>query len=68
MVPGRQRIGVPWTILVGIAAAWIGTVIAEGLDVAETEGVDWVELWPCRSGWRLWAWLLWTGASAAADP
>ena len=43
VVPGRQRIGVLWTILIGIVAAFIGTGIAAGLDVADTDGVDWVE-------------------------
>ncbi|RZB18860.1 GlsB/YeaQ/YmgE family stress response membrane protein [Streptomyces sp. F001] len=43
VVPGRQRIGVLWTIAIGIIAALIGTGIASGLDVADTEGVDWVE-------------------------
>lgn len=43
VVPGRQRIGVLWTILVGIAAALVGSGIASAFDVAETEGVDWVE-------------------------
>ncbi|MFE9248843.1 GlsB/YeaQ/YmgE family stress response membrane protein [Streptomyces sp. NPDC007088] len=44
VVPGRQRIGVLWTIAVGIVAALIGTAIAAGFDVADTDGVDWVEL------------------------
>ncbi|MEV7885792.1 GlsB/YeaQ/YmgE family stress response membrane protein [Streptomyces sp. NPDC002817] len=43
VIPGRQRIGILWTIVVGIVAAFIGTGIASGLDVADTEGVDWVE-------------------------
>jgi len=43
VVPGRQRIGVLWTILVGIAAALVGSGIASAFDVAETGGVDWVE-------------------------
>ncbi|MEV0845452.1 GlsB/YeaQ/YmgE family stress response membrane protein [Streptomyces sp. NPDC049954] len=44
VVPGRQRIGVLWTIAVGIVAAFIGTAIAAGFDVADTDGIDWVEL------------------------
>ncbi|MFD9793941.1 GlsB/YeaQ/YmgE family stress response membrane protein [Streptomyces sp. NPDC059070] len=44
VVPGRQHIGVLWTILVGIVAALVGTAIAVGLDVADTKGVDWIEL------------------------
>ncbi|MDH6432113.1 putative membrane protein YeaQ/YmgE (transglycosylase-associated protein family) [Streptomyces canus] len=43
VVPGRQHIGMLWTILIGIVAAFIGTGIAAGLDVADTKGVDWVE-------------------------
>ncbi|MEU4305015.1 GlsB/YeaQ/YmgE family stress response membrane protein [Streptomyces rochei] len=43
VVPGRQRIGILWTILVGIAAALIGSWVAAAFDVADTDGVDWVE-------------------------
>ncbi|CAM5602830.1 GlsB/YeaQ/YmgE family stress response membrane protein OS=Streptomyces alboniger OX=132473 GN=CP975_13630 PE=3 SV=1 [Streptomyces alboniger] len=44
VLPGRQRIGMLWTILVGIIAALIGTAIAGALDVADTKGIDWIEL------------------------
>ncbi|MFD5571099.1 GlsB/YeaQ/YmgE family stress response membrane protein [Streptomyces cadmiisoli] len=43
VLPGRQRIGVLRTIGVGIAAAFVGTGIAAGLGVADTQGVDWIE-------------------------
>ncbi|KFG77094.1 GlsB/YeaQ/YmgE family stress response membrane protein [Streptomyces mutabilis] len=43
VIPGRQRIGILWTILVGIVAALIGSWIATAFDVADTDGVDWVE-------------------------
>ncbi|MDH6493808.1 putative membrane protein YeaQ/YmgE (transglycosylase-associated protein family) [Streptomyces sp. SAI-149] len=43
VVPGRQRIGILWTIAVGIIAAFVGSAIAAGLDVADTNGVDWIE-------------------------
>ncbi|MFE1288471.1 GlsB/YeaQ/YmgE family stress response membrane protein [Streptomyces sp. NPDC058751] len=43
VVPGRQRIGVLWTIVVGIVAAFIGSGVAAAFDVADTEGVDWIE-------------------------
>ncbi|MEU3901396.1 GlsB/YeaQ/YmgE family stress response membrane protein [Streptomyces sp. NPDC045251] len=43
VVPGRQRIGVLWTILVGIVAALIGSWVAAAFGVADTDGVDWVE-------------------------
>ncbi|MEV8248011.1 GlsB/YeaQ/YmgE family stress response membrane protein [Streptomyces rochei] len=43
VVPSRQRIGILWTILVGIVAALIGSWVAAAFDVADTDGVDWVE-------------------------
>ncbi|MDG9702891.1 GlsB/YeaQ/YmgE family stress response membrane protein [Streptomyces sp. DH37] len=43
-LPGRQHTGVLLTIGVGILAALVGTAIAAGLGVAETSGVDWIEL------------------------
>jgi uncharacterized membrane protein YeaQ/YmgE (transglycosylase-associated protein family) len=43
VVPGRQPIPIWLTIVIGIIAAFIGTGIASGLDVADTNGVDWVE-------------------------
>jgi uncharacterized membrane protein YeaQ/YmgE (transglycosylase-associated protein family) len=43
VVPGRQRIGVLWTIVVGIAAALIGSALAGAFGVAHTDGPDWVE-------------------------
>lgn len=44
VVPGRQRISVLLTVLVGIAAALAGTFAASVIGVAETDGVDWIEL------------------------
>lgn len=43
VVPGRQRIGILWTIVVGIIAAFIGTALAAAFGVANTNGVDWIE-------------------------
>ncbi|WP_093800425.1 GlsB/YeaQ/YmgE family stress response membrane protein [Streptomyces sp. Wb2n-11] len=43
VLPGRQHIGILWTILVGIAAAFLGTAIAAGLGVADSKGIDWIE-------------------------
>lgn len=43
VVPGRQHIGLVWTILVGIVAALVGSGVAAGLGVAHTRGVDWIE-------------------------
>lgn len=44
VAPGRQNIPVWLTILVGIVAAFIGTFIARLLGVADTSGIDWIEL------------------------
>jgi uncharacterized membrane protein YeaQ/YmgE (transglycosylase-associated protein family) len=43
VIPGRQHIGIVLTILVGIVAALIGSAIANAFDVADTNGVDWIE-------------------------
>ncbi|MFE5210111.1 GlsB/YeaQ/YmgE family stress response membrane protein [Streptomyces sp. NPDC056600] len=43
-LPGRQRTGFLWTIGVGIVAALVGTAIAAALGVADTRGIDWIEL------------------------
>ena len=42
--PGRQRISILLTIVIGIVAALIGTWIAQNIGVAVTDGIDWIEL------------------------
>ena len=44
VIPGRQNIGFGLTLLVGIAAALLGTAGATVLGVADTDGIDWLEL------------------------
>ncbi|MBW4720701.1 GlsB/YeaQ/YmgE family stress response membrane protein [Saccharothrix obliqua] len=44
VVPGRQRISLLMTMLVGIAAALVGTFAASVIGVADTDGIDWIEL------------------------
>ena len=44
LLPGRQAIGWILTIVVGIVAALVGTLIAQVLGVATTSGIDWIEL------------------------
>jgi uncharacterized membrane protein YeaQ/YmgE (transglycosylase-associated protein family) len=44
VAPGKQNIPVWLTILVGIVAAFIGTYIARLFGVADTNGIDWIEL------------------------
>ncbi len=41
--PGRQRISILVTIIVGILAALLGTWIASALGYEETDGIDWIE-------------------------
>ncbi|GAA0469248.1 transglycosylase [Paractinoplanes deccanensis] len=44
VVPGRQSIPIWLTILIGVVAAILGTFIAAALGVANTAGIDWIEL------------------------
>jgi uncharacterized membrane protein YeaQ/YmgE (transglycosylase-associated protein family) len=44
VLPGRQSIGIWLTLLIGIVAALIGTVLASAIGVDDTRGVDWIEL------------------------
>ena len=44
VVRGRQNISMVATILIGIAAALIGTFIARVLGVGVTSGIDWIKL------------------------
>ncbi len=44
VVPGRQNIPIWLTILIGIVAALIGSLIASALGVGDTRGIDWIKL------------------------
>lgn len=44
VIPGRQRIPIWLTIVIGVVAAMIGTAIATVFGVADTSGIDWIEL------------------------
>ncbi|MFI9006672.1 GlsB/YeaQ/YmgE family stress response membrane protein [Actinosynnema sp. NPDC053489] len=44
VVPGRQHISMVLTLLVGVAAALVGTFAASVLGVSDTPGIDWIEL------------------------
>jgi len=48
ILPGRQNISMVMTVIVGIVAAFAGTLIARGLGVGETHGFDWI-----RHGFQL---------------
>lgn len=44
LLPGRQRVGLLLTIVIGAAAAYAGHFIAEAIGVASTDGIDWIKL------------------------
>lgn len=44
VVRGKQNISMVATILIGIAAALLGTFIARALGVGDTNGIDWIKL------------------------
>ena len=45
VVPGRQPIPIWLTIIVGIVAAFIGTLLTRALGISTaTAGIDWIEL------------------------
>ena len=43
VVPGRQNIPIWVTMVIGVVAALLGTVIARAAGVADTRGFDWIE-------------------------
>jgi uncharacterized membrane protein YeaQ/YmgE (transglycosylase-associated protein family) len=45
VVPGRQPIPIWLTIVVGIVAAFVGTLLARAIGIpTATNGIDWLEL------------------------
>jgi uncharacterized membrane protein YeaQ/YmgE (transglycosylase-associated protein family) len=44
VVPGKQNIPIWLTLVIGVVAALLGTVIARAVGVSDTKGVDWIEL------------------------
>jgi uncharacterized membrane protein YeaQ/YmgE (transglycosylase-associated protein family) len=44
LLPGRQNIPIWLTVLVGIGAALLGTILADAMGVKNTAGVDWIEI------------------------
>lgn len=44
LVKGKQNISLLMTIVIGVAAALLGTFIAGLIGVADTRGIDWIEL------------------------
>ncbi|GHJ17794.1 MULTISPECIES: GlsB/YeaQ/YmgE family stress response membrane protein [unclassified Micromonospora] len=44
VVPGKQNIPIWLTLLIGVVAAILGTLVAGLFGVADTPGIDWIEL------------------------
>ncbi|OLR92487.1 GlsB/YeaQ/YmgE family stress response membrane protein [Actinokineospora bangkokensis] len=44
VVPGKQSIPIWLTIVIGIVAALVGTLIARAVGVGDTRGIDWIEI------------------------
>jgi uncharacterized membrane protein YeaQ/YmgE (transglycosylase-associated protein family) len=44
VVPGKQDLPIWVTLLIGVVAAIVGTFVAAALGVADTSGIDWIEL------------------------
>ena len=42
VIPGRQGIGILWTIVLGILGALAGYYLAALIGVDETAGIDWI--------------------------
>lgn len=43
IVPGKQNMSIGLTLIVGIVAALLGTLIAQMFGWADTRGIDWLE-------------------------
>jgi uncharacterized membrane protein YeaQ/YmgE (transglycosylase-associated protein family) len=44
VVPGKQNIPIWLTMVIGVVAALLGTVLARAVGVNDTRGIDWIEL------------------------
>ena len=44
VVPGRQSLPIWLTLVIGVVAALVGTVLAQAVGVATTDGIDWIEI------------------------
>ena len=44
VVPGKQNIPIWLTLVIGVVAALIGTLLAGAFGVGDTPGIDWIEL------------------------
>jgi uncharacterized membrane protein YeaQ/YmgE (transglycosylase-associated protein family) len=44
VVPGKQNIPIWLTLVIGVVAALVGTLLAGLIGVDKTPGIDWIEL------------------------
>lgn len=44
VLPGKQKISIWLTIIIGAIGAILGTLVAQYLGVAVTPGIDWIEI------------------------
>lgn len=44
VVPGKQNIPIWLTLVIGVVAALVGTLLAGAIGVDDTPGIDWIEL------------------------
>lgn len=45
LAPGKQNIGILWTILAGAAAALVGGLVADAIGLTDTENnIDWLRI------------------------
>ena len=44
VLPGKQNIPIWLTMLIGVVAAFLGTLLAGAIGVDDTRGIDWIEL------------------------
>jgi len=44
VVPGKQNIPIWLTLVIGVVAAFLGTLLAAAIGVDDTPGIDWIEL------------------------
>lgn len=49
LVPGKQDLSLWMTFVIGFGGALAGGVVAEILDVRETNGIDWIQ-WALQAG------------------
>lgn len=44
VLPGKQKVALWLTVLIGFVGALVGTGLARAVGVADTRGIDWIEI------------------------